>query len=196
MYYFLGRVIALQPDPDAPFVRGEPGHAMLPPGPGAYTLAEPSLLAAAASAAAGGLAAPPAAPPAQGPATPLGANNISPKPAAVGRRGAPAPAPAPGAPAPSLLDAVMELLDHPHPLDTLRETGSYGDDGAISRYHNPENYTRALGTVLRARRRPWRALLEAGAGDAGAGGAVAAPGAAPPAPPAWLLPWRAGPARA
>jgi len=195
MYYFLGRVIALQPDPDAPFVRGEPGHAMLPPGPGAYTLAEPSLLAAAASAAAGGLAAP-AAPPQQGPATPLGANNISPKPAAVGRRGAPAPPAAPGAPAPSLLDAVMELLDHPHPLDTLRETGSYGDDGAISRYHNPENYTRALGTVLRARRRPWRALLEAGAGDGGAGGAAAARPGAPAAAPPGLLARRAGPARA
>ncbi len=129
MYYFLGRVIALQPDPDAPFVRGEPGHAMLPPGPGAYTLAEPSLLAAAASAAAGGLAAPPAAPPAQGPATPLGANNISPKPAAVGRRGAPAPAPAPGAPAPSLLLGARE----PVPTGAGFRCASRGHTGPVMR---------------------------------------------------------------
>jgi hypothetical protein len=53
----------------------------------------------------------------------------------------------------------MELLDHPHPLDTLGEVGSYGPEGAISRFHNPDNYTRALGGVLRARAAPWRGLL-------------------------------------
>ncbi|KAK9831400.1 hypothetical protein WJX81_001243 [Elliptochloris bilobata] len=164
MYYFLGRVIVLQPDPEVSFVRGEPGHVMLPLGPGLYTLAEPSLLAAAASAAAGQLPAPPAVP--MGAFTPMGANNISPKPAAVGRRdgaaapsaasaaanpaGADSPVAVPaalGPPAPSLLDAVMELLDYPHPLETLREPASYGDEGTISRYHNPDNYTKALGTV-------------------------------------------------
>lgn len=220
MYYFLGRVIVLQPDPEVSFARGEPGHIMLPPGPGLYTMAEPSLLAAAASAAASQLPAPQAA--AAGPSTPLGANNISPKPAGVGRRGgaaAPSAAPAAGAPAakpaglkssgaaepaalgppaPTLLDAVMELLDHPHPLETLREPASYGDEGAISRYHNPDNYTKALGTVVRERQRPWRGLLERG--DRAAAQLAQAPlaqagAASAAAAPAWLLPWRAGPVK-
>ena len=64
-----------------------------------------------------------------------------------------------GPPAPTLFDAIMELLDHPHPLDTLSEVTAYGPDGAISRYHNPANYTRALGGVLRARKKAWRPLL-------------------------------------
>ena len=158
----------------------------------------------------------------RGPSTPLGANNISPKPAGVGRRGgaaAASAAPAAGAPAakpaglksagaaepaalgppaPTLLDAVMELLDHPHPLETLREPASYGDEGAISRYHNPDNYTKALGTVVRARQRPWRGLLERG--DRAAAELAQAPlaqagAASAAAAPAWLLPWRAGPVK-
>ena len=71
----------------------------------------------------------------------------------------PVQAPAIGAPAPTLFDAIMELLDFPHPLDTLSEVTAYGPDGAISRYHNPANYTRALGGVLRSRRKAWRPLL-------------------------------------
>ncbi len=53
----------------------------------------------------------------------------------------------------------MELLDCPHPLDTLSEVTAYGPDGGISRFHNPDNYTRALGGVLRSRARSWRPLL-------------------------------------
>lgn len=68
-------------------------------------------------------------------------------------------APAVGPPAPTLFDAIMELLDFPHPLDMLSEVTAYGPDGAISRYHNPANYTRALGGVLRSRRKAWRPLL-------------------------------------
>lgn len=48
----------------------------------------------------------------------------------------------------SLTHAVNALMDTPHPLDILGDTESYGHDGAISRYHNPDNYTRALGRVL------------------------------------------------
>ena len=44
MYYFLGKMFVLQPDENAPFVKGEAYHPMLPPGPGIYTLREPSLL--------------------------------------------------------------------------------------------------------------------------------------------------------
>ncbi len=48
------------------------------------------------------------------------------------------------------------LMNRPHPLDILADPGAYGDAGAISRYHNPDNYTRALGGVLRARGAAWR----------------------------------------
>jgi hypothetical protein len=80
-----------------------------------------------------------------------------------------------GPPAPTLFDAVMELLDCPHPLDTLSEVTAYGPDGAISRFHNPDNYTRALGGVLRSRARSWRPLLgdpkpSSGKGKKGKGG--------------------------
>ena len=68
-------------------------------------------------------------------------------------------APVIGPPAATLFDAIMELLDFPHPLDMLSEVTAYGPDGAISRYHNPANYTRALGGVLRSRRSAWRPLL-------------------------------------
>lgn len=49
-------------------------------------------------------------------------------------------------------------MNRPHPLDILADPGAYGDAGAISRYHNPDNYTRALGGVLRARGAAWRRL--------------------------------------
>lgn len=57
----------------------------------------------------------------------------------------------------------MELLDNPHPLDQLSEVGAYGPDGAISRYHNPANYTRALGGVLRSRNKHWCSINAAAA---------------------------------
>ncbi|KAL0054462.1 hypothetical protein WJX82_009173 [Trebouxia sp. C0006] len=61
-----------------------------------------------------------------------------------------------GKPAASLRDAVMDLMNYPHPLDTLGEPSAYGPDGAISRYHNPDHYVRALGGVLRTKTRPMR----------------------------------------
>ncbi|KAK9862296.1 hypothetical protein WJX84_006672 [Apatococcus fuscideae] len=59
----------------------------------------------------------------------------------------------------SVAEALAALMDFPHPLDILGEPNSYGPDGAISRYHNPDNYTRALGGVVNARTRSWRALF-------------------------------------
>lgn len=49
MYYFLGKMLVLQPDREHTFVKGEPDHPMLAPGPGLYTLREPSLLSSVAS---------------------------------------------------------------------------------------------------------------------------------------------------
>lgn len=48
-------------------------------------------------------------------------------------------------------EAFWELMNNPHPLDILGDAGAYGDNGTISRYHNPDNYTRALGRVLKSR---------------------------------------------
>lgn len=63
----------------------------------------------------------------------------------------------------SAREAAFALMNSPHPLDILADPGAYGDLGAISRYHNPDNYTRALGSVLR-HRRAWRRLV-ANAGE-------------------------------
>ena len=103
----------------------------------------------------------------------------------------------------------MDLLNTPHPLDTLSEVGAYGPDGAISRFHNPDNYTRALGGVLRARVSGWNPLLAAGGASSGgsssqqrrqgAGGAHAKEGAGAGSPlgPAvaatgalWFMPYK------
>jgi hypothetical protein len=48
-------------------------------------------------------------------------------------------------------EAVWELMNCPHPLDILADKNAYGDRGSISRYHNPDNYTRALRSVQNAR---------------------------------------------
>ena len=89
MYYFLGKMFVLQPDEEQSFVR-EPYHPMLPPGPGLYTIHEPSRLASRAGdmrrAAASQLAGHAAelAKLARKSTTHLG--NISPKPASVGKQ--------------------------------------------------------------------------------------------------------------
>jgi hypothetical protein len=60
----------------------------------------------------------------------------------------------------TLQEAVWELMNNPHPLDILGDPGAYGDRGAISRFHNPDNYTRAIGGALRSRGAPWRRLVD------------------------------------
>lgn len=50
--------------------------------------------------------------------------------------------------------ALSALMDAPHPLDILGDPSAYGPEGAISRFHNPDNYTAALGGVLRAQVAP------------------------------------------
>ena len=48
-------------------------------------------------------------------------------------------------------EAYWELMNSPHPLRMLSNRNAYGDNGSISRYHNPSNYTKALGGVLKSR---------------------------------------------
>jgi hypothetical protein len=89
--------------------------------------------------------------------------------AAAGGPRAGAPHPAPAAPSPSSLtasasapsaagsaslrSALLQFMNHPHPLTTLSEYAAYGPNGSISRYHNPDNYTKGLQSVLAASQR-------------------------------------------
>jgi len=50
-------------------------------------------------------------------------------------------------------DAVNALMDNPHPLDILADPGAYLSSGSISRYHNPDNYTAALGRLIFLKRK-------------------------------------------
>jgi hypothetical protein len=149
MFNPVGRIMMLQPGDAASFVarRGEGLHPLLPPAAGLYALRAPTAL--------GGVAA-----------------QVRADVRAVGA--AVKAAVAPGAeafgPAPaSVQEALWELMNNPHPLDTLADPAAYGDRGAISRFHNPDNYTRAVGGALRARGAPWRRLV-ANAKAAGLGG--------------------------
>ena len=52
----------------------------------------------------------------------------------------------------SVEEALAALMDNPHPLETLADPGAYMEAGSISRYHNPDNYTQAMGKLLAERR--------------------------------------------
>ena len=52
----------------------------------------------------------------------------------------------------SVVEAVWEIMDNPHPLETLADPGAYLASGSISRYHNPEHYTKALGRLTHLKR--------------------------------------------
>lgn len=66
-----------------------------------------------------------------------------------------------GTPVGSADEALAALMDNPHPLETLADPGAYMDHGSISRYHNPDNYTRAIGRLLAERRGQHAASLAA-----------------------------------
>lgn len=185
MYFFVGKMMVLQPDKEHRFIaKDEPYHDMLPAHPGLWVLRQPNVTAVSKKAApslaamANGeladaghatiqIANKPNGSSAQAkgnhkgkvskakgssaelPYTSLAA--VSKASTAVTVSDAPK-----GKPAASLRDAVMDLMNYPHPLDTLGEPSAYGPDGAISRYHNPDHYVRALGGVLRTKTRPMR----------------------------------------
>jgi len=78
------------------------------------------------------------------------------------------------APPKTLRDAIITFMNFPHPLATLSEYGAYGPNGSISRYHNPDNYTKALLALIG--QAPHQ--LQAARAGAGAAGGAAAPKAA------------------
>lgn len=57
-----------------------------------------------------------------------------------------------GRPAGSRDEVLAAVMDCPHPLETLGDAGAYGNNGSISRYHNPDHYCMAIGRLLRDRR--------------------------------------------
>lgn len=127
-------MIVLQPDASwQSFVGSDADHPMLPPGPGLLYLADPAEMHLPSSpphsdntTRSGGAAASAASPPA--PARPL---------VATARGRVPS----------SAHEAVMELMDCPHPLEMLADPNAYLSSGSISRYHNPDNYTLVSGTM-------------------------------------------------
>ena len=178
LYYFVGRMIVLQPDRFHTFVANDPDHPLLPPGPGMYYIAEPGDMlvpkprgvegnvgesVGAGSADSGGAVAghgqggslellpvSDAELASSNPAsTPASSSPAASKNGASGGSGL---ASAPATPQTKLVvrrpkvplsarAALMELMDCPHPLETLADPGAYLDTGSISRYHNPDNYT-------------------------------------------------------
>mmetsp|Transcript_37569 Transcript_37569/g.111035 ORF Transcript_37569/g.111035 Transcript_37569/m.111035 type:complete len:778 (-) Transcript_37569:90-2423(-) len=51
-------------------------------------------------------------------------------------------------------EAVLALMDCPHPLETLLDRAAYMEKGSISRYHNPDNYCAAIGRAIHLASRP------------------------------------------
>ncbi|KAL0023962.1 hypothetical protein WJX77_003641 [Trebouxia sp. C0004] len=184
MYFFVGNMMVLQPDKEHRFIaKDEPYHDMLPAHPGLWVLRQPNVAAfpkqAAPSVAAmangeladAGHAAIQIASKSDGSsARAEGSQKGKPSKAKGSSVQLPSSLAAvskasttvtvldtpKGKPAASLRDAVMDLMNYPHPLDTLGEPSAYGPDGAISRYHNPDHYVRALGGVLRTKTKPMR----------------------------------------
>lgn len=143
MFNFVGKMIIVQPVADAKFVGSDGYHAMLPPRPGAYVVREPGALAGVAAQV-------------QRDARVV-ADAITNLPA-----GAAASLAVPASAQPKVAsadEAVWQLMNTPHPLDILADPGAYGESGSISRYHNPDNYTRAIGGVLRSRGGAWRNIV-------------------------------------
>ena len=167
MFNFVGKMIVLQPDAQSSFVSaGEGYHAMLPQKPGMFVLHEPTVaetmraqmqresqmvsdvitnLPATASSAMD---------------VPLTLDKIHTTESAATTKRTTSTAVEPRPVAHSSDEALWQLMNFPHPLDILADPGAYGDQGSISRYHNPDNYTKAIGGVLRARGDAYKKIVQ------------------------------------
>ena len=189
MYFFVGKMMVLQPDKEHRFIaKDEPYHDMLPATPGLWVLRQPNEAASSPkhspslAAMANGELADAGYAAVKSPKSQKGkpkgsskgmSSNAEGSHTGNGASGAESSSVAlatvnnasaelafaekqKGKPAASLKEAVMDLMNYPHPLDTLGEPSAYGPDGAISRYHNPDHYCRAIGGVLRTKTKPLR----------------------------------------
>lgn len=159
LYYFVGRMLVMQPDRWHSWVV-EPDHPMLPSGPDLYLLGptQPGTGAAAATARQLAGAAPLVSVPMSNNLSSNGgkaSGNSGPASAASNAKAAvmaPGSSQASGPPARVTAtthgEALFSLMDNPHPLDLLTDPGAYMTSGSISRYHNPDNYTAALGRLI------------------------------------------------
>lgn len=159
LYNFLGRMAIIKPDPTCHFVTaGDAHHALLPHTPGLYRLVTPppplrvhtlggsydliggvaKSVPEAAGGAAAGAKAGGAASVAAAAARKLGFGLGGAKGGKGGEKGDKKKRPE------TLREATVEFLNSPHPLTTLSEYSAYGANGSISRYHNPDNYTKGL----------------------------------------------------
>lgn len=155
LFSIIGKVMILQPHDEMSFVNGEGLHPMLPDGAGLYMLRPP----------------PNTTNDDMNESSVLRTNDVmasidtisssrdsssfsdeSSSPSQVDDEARAVPS--------NLREALWELMNNPHPLDILADPAAYGTTGGISRYHNPDHYTKALGGVLRTRSRPWRNLVE------------------------------------
>ncbi|KAL4542680.1 hypothetical protein Ndes2526B_g04631 [Nannochloris sp. 'desiccata'] len=176
MFNFVGKMIVLQPDVQSSFVSaGEGYHSMLPQKPGMFVLREPTVVETMhaqmqretemVSDAITNL-----------PATASSAMDVPPTIRKIHTTGIAATSAStngtlettatastavePRHVASSSDEALWQLMNFPHPLDILADPGAYGDQGSISRYHNPDNYTKAIGGVLRARGVAYKNVVE------------------------------------
>ena len=127
LYNFIGRVAVLRPDNSAHFVSNDNFHPMLPDEPGMYKLREPPRPSHIAhlSGSYDGLE-----------SMDVMYNHDDDRDLhAVGNDHPEAV---------TLQAALLQFMNYPHPLQTLSMYESYGPNGAISRFHNPDNYTKGL----------------------------------------------------
>jgi len=142
LYNFLGDVAVLRPDDGAEFVVGDNRHAMLPDVPGLYRLEEPAH---------GDVQMPP--PPVQQQQQKQQQQQEEkkeqqqPLQQQEGRQQEQDSQQPTGAV--NLHDALLQFMNHPHPLQSLSAYESYGPNGAVSRFHNPNNYTIGLRRVAK-----------------------------------------------
>lgn len=176
MYFFIGKMMVLQPDRDHSFVyRNEMYHDMLPAKPGLWVLRQPQrdppavnrhpssqaqLAARQTTEASQQTSHMHQHKLAEAQQASKGQRSRNKQSAVMDHPVASLTIPGEeGRPAASLREAVMDLMNYPHPLDTLSEPNAYGHEGAISRYHNPDHYCQAIGGVLRAKTKPLRLNL-------------------------------------
>ncbi|GFR45559.1 hypothetical protein Agub_g6953 [Astrephomene gubernaculifera] len=146
LYNFVGRMAVLRPSPDLPFINGpsDASHPMLPNRPALYRVgihedAPLSVLDHEASSFA------------TWDDIFEGFSTVASRNRRGGARGGGASAAADAkraAQVASMQSSMVQFMNQPHPLATLSEYGAYGPNGCISRFHNPDNYTRALAALL------------------------------------------------
>jgi hypothetical protein len=139
MYAFVGQSIVMQPSKVNAMFAADAPHPMLGSQGGAWRIVEPTLQSRMAAARQASQAA------REG--EPMALTRSSSSSSSISSQ------------AECVEEALAALMDCPHPLDTLADPGAYLESGSISRYHNPDNYCRALGRLLGERREQEASLL-------------------------------------